>query len=129
MLFASDDVVHKVAEWLPLNALLGEHKVKASRMPGKARRCNEVSYISAARTIPTLFWTPEIRRVRCPGLVIPSHVPMEVRLLSGGVKKDSPLSLGYLTISQISSILISMQDPARPARSSRPLILHPQRIS
>ena len=28
----------------------------------------------------TLFWTPEIRLVDCPGLVFPSHVSMELQV-------------------------------------------------
>ena len=31
----------------------------------------------------TLFWTPEVRLVDCPGLVFPNYVPMETQVLSG----------------------------------------------
>ncbi|QRW24653.1 50S ribosome-binding GTPase [Rhizoctonia solani] len=53
-----------------LNALFGEHKVKASRTPGKTKH------------FQTLFLTPEIRLVDCPGLVLPALVPMELQVLS-----------------------------------------------
>ncbi|KAH9937255.1 uncharacterized protein B0H18DRAFT_1091510 [Fomitopsis serialis] len=53
-----------------LNALFGQHKVKASRTPGKTKY------------FQTLFWTPEVRLVDCPGLVMPSFVPMETQVLS-----------------------------------------------
>ncbi|KAG9079543.1 hypothetical protein FRC06_007677, partial [Ceratobasidium sp. 370] len=52
------------------NALFGEHKVKASRTPGKTKH------------FQTLFLTPEIRLVDCPGLVLPALVPMELQVLS-----------------------------------------------
>ncbi|PFH49804.1 hypothetical protein AMATHDRAFT_146756 [Amanita thiersii Skay4041] len=54
-----------------LNALFGEHKVKASRTPGKTKH------------FQTLFWTRHIRLVDCPGLVIPNYLPMEIQVLSG----------------------------------------------
>ncbi|EMD41935.1 hypothetical protein CERSUDRAFT_129177 [Gelatoporia subvermispora B] len=54
-----------------LNALFGGHRVKASRTPGKTKH------------FQTLFWTPEVRVVDCPGLVMPSFVPMEMQVLSG----------------------------------------------
>ncbi|KAF8601025.1 P-loop containing nucleoside triphosphate hydrolase protein [Ceratobasidium sp. AG-I] len=53
-----------------LNALFGEHKVKASRTPGKTKH------------FQTMFLTPEIRLVDCPGLVFPALVPMELQVLS-----------------------------------------------
>ncbi|KAG8787783.1 hypothetical protein FRC12_015284 [Ceratobasidium sp. 428] len=53
-----------------LNALFGEHKVKASRTPGKTKH------------FQTLFLTPEIRLVDCPGLVLPALVPMESQVFS-----------------------------------------------
>ncbi|OSX67289.1 hypothetical protein POSPLADRAFT_1176061 [Postia placenta MAD-698-R-SB12] len=46
-----------------LNALFGTHKVKASKTPGKTKH------------FQTLFWTPEVRLVDCPGLVMPNFVP------------------------------------------------------
>ncbi|KAF8514634.1 P-loop containing nucleoside triphosphate hydrolase protein [Hysterangium stoloniferum] len=64
-----------------LNALFGTHKVKASRTPGKTKH------------FQTLFWTPHIRFVDCPGLVMPNLVPMELQVLGG-----------ILPISQIPSI-------------------------
>ncbi|KAK2460105.1 hypothetical protein APHAL10511_007871 [Amanita phalloides] len=54
-----------------LNALFDEHKVKASRTPGKTKH------------FQTLFWTTEIRLVDCPGLVMPNYIPMELQVLCG----------------------------------------------
>jgi len=54
-----------------LNALFGVHKVKASRTPGKTKH------------FQTLFWTPEVRLVDCPGLVMPNFLPMETQVLTG----------------------------------------------
>ncbi|KAH7916432.1 P-loop containing nucleoside triphosphate hydrolase protein [Hygrophoropsis aurantiaca] len=54
-----------------LNALFGVHKVRASRTPGKTKH------------FQTLFWTSDVRLVDCPGLVMPSFVPMDVQVLSG----------------------------------------------
>ncbi|PCH33931.1 nucleoside triphosphate hydrolase protein [Wolfiporia cocos MD-104 SS10] len=54
-----------------LNALFGVRKVKASKTPGKTKH------------FQTLYWTPEVRLVDCPGLVIPNFVPMEVQVLTG----------------------------------------------
>ncbi|KAF7966429.1 hypothetical protein HWV62_38412 [Athelia sp. TMB] len=54
-----------------LNALFGTHKVRASKTPGKTKH------------FQTLFWTPDVRLVDCPGLVMPNLVPMEMQVLSG----------------------------------------------
>ncbi|KAK7064098.1 P-loop containing nucleoside triphosphate hydrolase protein [Favolaschia claudopus] len=54
-----------------LNALFGGHKVRASKTPGKTKH------------FQTLFWTPDVRIVDCPGLVMPNFVPMELQVLSG----------------------------------------------
>ncbi|RPD57034.1 P-loop containing nucleoside triphosphate hydrolase protein [Lentinus tigrinus ALCF2SS1-6] len=54
-----------------LNALFGIPKVRASRTPGKTKH------------FQTLFWTPDVRLVDCPGLVFPNYVPMETQVLSG----------------------------------------------
>jgi len=54
-----------------LNALFGTIKVRASRTPGKTKH------------FQTLFWTPDVRLVDCPGLVMPNFVPMETQVLSG----------------------------------------------
>ncbi|KZV83143.1 P-loop containing nucleoside triphosphate hydrolase protein [Exidia glandulosa HHB12029] len=54
-----------------LNALFGEHKVKASRTPGKTKH------------FQTLFWTPEIRLCDCPGLVMPNYTHLELQVLCG----------------------------------------------
>ncbi|TFK56636.1 P-loop containing nucleoside triphosphate hydrolase protein [Heliocybe sulcata] len=64
-----------------VNALFGESKVRASKTPGKTKH------------FQTLFLTPEIRFVDCPGLVMPNYTPMELQVLSG-----------ILPISHISSI-------------------------
>ncbi|KAJ7925940.1 hypothetical protein B0H13DRAFT_2229531 [Mycena leptocephala] len=54
-----------------LNALFGAHKVRASKTPGKTKH------------FQTLFWTPDVRLVDCPGLVMPNFVPMEMQVLAG----------------------------------------------
>ncbi|KAF7339335.1 Guanine nucleotide-binding protein-like 1 [Mycena sanguinolenta] len=54
-----------------LNALFGAHKVRASKTPGKTKH------------FQTLFWTPDVRLVDCPGLVMPNFVPLEMQVLSG----------------------------------------------
>ncbi|KAJ7040449.1 hypothetical protein C8F04DRAFT_1083602 [Mycena alexandri] len=54
-----------------LNALFGAHKVRASKTPGKTKH------------FQTLFWTPDVRLVDCPGLVMPNFVPMEMQVLCG----------------------------------------------
>ncbi|KAF9074834.1 P-loop containing nucleoside triphosphate hydrolase protein [Rhodocollybia butyracea] len=54
-----------------LNSLFGESRVRASKTPGKTKHYQ------------TLFLTPEIRLVDCPGLVMPNYVPMEMQVLSG----------------------------------------------
>ncbi|KAF7971395.1 hypothetical protein HWV62_21232 [Athelia sp. TMB] len=46
-------------------------KVSASKTPGKTKH------------FQTLFWTPDVRLVDCPGLVMPNLVPMEMQVLSG----------------------------------------------
>ncbi|KAG6837674.1 hypothetical protein H0H93_004950 [Arthromyces matolae] len=54
-----------------LNALFGVNRVRASKTPGKTKH------------FQTLFWTPEVRLVDCPGLVMPNLVPMEMQVLCG----------------------------------------------
>ncbi|KDR85475.1 hypothetical protein GALMADRAFT_52603 [Galerina marginata CBS 339.88] len=54
-----------------LNALFGVQKVRASKTPGKTKH------------FQTLYWTPDVRLVDCPGLVMPNYVPMEMQVLSG----------------------------------------------
>ncbi len=51
-----------------LNALLGESRVRASKTPGKTKH------------FQTIFWSEEVRVVDCPGLVMPSFVPMELQV-------------------------------------------------
>ncbi|KAG8920161.1 hypothetical protein FRC02_001135 [Tulasnella sp. 418] len=64
-----------------LNALFGSIKVRASRTPGKTKH------------FQTLFWSPELRLVDCPGLVLPNLVPLELQVLSS-----------IIPISRVSSI-------------------------
>ncbi|KAF7307090.1 G domain-containing protein [Mycena indigotica] len=54
-----------------LNALFGTSKVRASKTPGKTKH------------FQTLFFTPDVRLVDCPGLVMPNLVPLEIQVLSG----------------------------------------------
>lgn len=71
-----------------LNALFGARKVRASKTPGKVGLIN-IEFLCVAhhplktKHFQTLFWTPDVRLVDCPGLVIPNYVPMEVQVLSG----------------------------------------------
>lgn len=73
-----------------LNALFGIPKVKASRTPGKTKH------------FQTLFWTPEVRLVDCPGLVMPNLVPMETQVLGG-----------ILPISRVSAIPLCIYHAAQ----------------
>lgn len=73
-----------------LNALFGTTKVRASKTPGKTRH------------FQTLFWTPEVRLVDCPGLVFPNLVPMEMQVLAG-----------VLPISRVSAISACIHYAAR----------------
>ncbi|KAF7311075.1 G domain-containing protein [Mycena chlorophos] len=54
-----------------LNALFGTSKVRASKTPGKTKH------------FQTLFFTPDVRVVDCPGLVMPNFVPLEMQVLAG----------------------------------------------
>uniref|UniRef100_A0A8H8CQF2 Guanine nucleotide-binding protein-like 1 n=1 Tax=Psilocybe cubensis TaxID=181762 RepID=A0A8H8CQF2_PSICU len=54
-----------------LNALFGASKVRASKTAGKTKH------------FQTLYWTPDVRLVDCPGLVMPNYVPMEMQVLCG----------------------------------------------
>ncbi|KZT75054.1 P-loop containing nucleoside triphosphate hydrolase protein [Daedalea quercina L-15889] len=73
-----------------LNALFGQHKVKASRTPGKTKH------------FQTLFWTPEVRLVDCPGLVMPNFVPMETQVLAA-----------ILPISRVSAVALCTHHAAQ----------------
>ncbi|KAI0361392.1 P-loop containing nucleoside triphosphate hydrolase protein [Trametes cingulata] len=73
-----------------LNALFETTKVRASRTPGKTKH------------FQTLFWTPEVRLVDCPGLAFPNYVPMETQVLSG-----------ILPISRVSAIPLCIHHAAR----------------
>ncbi|KAH6916998.1 GTPase [Coprinopsis sp. MPI-PUGE-AT-0042] len=65
-----------------LNALFGAKRVRASKTPGKTKH------------LQTLFWTPDVLLVDCPGLVMPNYVPTELQVLSG-----------VLPISRVSAVL------------------------
>ncbi|KAH9857967.1 hypothetical protein C2E23DRAFT_156293 [Lenzites betulinus] len=73
-----------------LNALFGAPRVRASRTPGKTKH------------FQTLFWTPEVRLVDCPGLIFPNYVPMETQVLSG-----------ILPISRVSAIPLCIHHAAQ----------------
>lgn len=86
-----------------LNALFGIPKVRASKTPGKTKH------------FQTLFWTPEVRLVDCPGLVIPNLVPMETQVLSG-----------ILPISRVSAVPLCIHHAAQLLPLERILALtHP----
>ncbi|KAF9245794.1 P-loop containing nucleoside triphosphate hydrolase protein [Melanogaster broomeanus] len=73
-----------------LNAVFGMTRVRASRTPGKTKH------------FQTLFWTSDVRLVDCPGLVMPSFVPMDIQVLSG-----------VLPISRIAAIPFCVHQLAR----------------
>ncbi|KAF8445602.1 hypothetical protein L210DRAFT_3392554 [Boletus edulis BED1] len=73
-----------------LNAIFGKIRVRASRTPGKTKH------------FQTLFWTSDVRLVDCPGLVMPSFVPMDIQVLSG-----------VLPISRISAVPFCIHQLAR----------------
>ncbi|KAG1762922.1 P-loop containing nucleoside triphosphate hydrolase protein [Suillus occidentalis] len=75
-----------------LNALFGIHKVRASRTPGKTKH------------FQTLFWTPDVRLVDCPGLVMPAFTPMDTQVLSG-ILPISRVSAIPFCIHQIGQLL------------------------
>ncbi|KZT75056.1 hypothetical protein DAEQUDRAFT_761027 [Daedalea quercina L-15889] len=73
-----------------LNALFGRCEVKASRTPGKTTR------------FPAPFWTPGVRLVDCPGLVMPSFVLTKTRVLAA-----------ILPISRVSAVALCRHHTAR----------------
>ncbi|KAL1683741.1 hypothetical protein EV122DRAFT_286023 [Schizophyllum commune] len=73
-----------------LNALFGASKVRASKTPGKTKHYQ------------TLFLSPDIRLVDCPGLVLPSHHEMEAQVLAG-----------ILPISRVSAVPACIHHAAR----------------
>ncbi|KAI0347817.1 P-loop containing nucleoside triphosphate hydrolase protein [Trametopsis cervina] len=75
-----------------LNALFGTQKLRASRTPGKTKH------------FQTLFWTPDVRLVDCPGLVMPNFVPMETQVLAG-ILPISRVSAVPLCIHHAASLL------------------------
>lgn len=75
-----------------LNALFGIHKVRASRTPGKTKH------------FQTLFWTPDVRLVDCPGLVMPAFTPMDTQVLCG-ILPISRVSAIPFCIHQIGQLL------------------------
>ncbi|TFK30919.1 GTPase [Coprinopsis marcescibilis] len=68
-----------------LNALFGTRKVKASKTPGKTKH------------FQTLFWTPDVRLVDCPGLVVPNFTPMEMQVLSGVLPLSRVSAIAFCT--------------------------------
>ncbi|KAG1828094.1 P-loop containing nucleoside triphosphate hydrolase protein [Suillus variegatus] len=75
-----------------LNALFGIHKVRASRTPGKTKH------------FQTLFWSPDVRLVDCPGLVMPAFTPMDTQVLCG-ILPISRVSAIPFCIHQIGQLL------------------------
>ncbi|KAL4063002.1 P-loop containing nucleoside triphosphate hydrolase protein, partial [Scleroderma yunnanense] len=75
-----------------LNALFGTTKVRASRTPGKTKH------------FQTLFWTPDVRLVDCPGLVMPSFVPIDIQVLCS-VFPISRMAAIPFCVHQISQLL------------------------
>ena len=47
---------------------------------------------SQTKHFQTLFWTPEVRLVDCPGLVMPNFVPMESQVRPPTARSGFPLS-------------------------------------
>ena len=80
-----------------------------------------IKYLTLPQTkhFQTLFWTPEIRLVDCPGLVIPNYVPMEMQastvVVMWGEGRLTALQVlsAILPISQISSLPSCIQHVAR----------------
>ncbi|KAH9912144.1 P-loop containing nucleoside triphosphate hydrolase protein [Epithele typhae] len=95
-----------------LNALFGTQKASASRTPGKTKH------------FQTLFWTPEVRVVDCPGIVFPNHTPMEDQVLSG-----------VLPITRVSAVPLCVHRAAqllpleRVLDLTHPSITHPPPVS
>ncbi|KAG6901216.1 hypothetical protein C0995_015204 [Termitomyces sp. Mi166 len=65
-----------------LNALFGVNKVRASKSPGKTKH------------FQTLFWTPDVRLVDCPGLIMPNFVPMEMQVCTKCTRVNTPILNG-----------------------------------
>ncbi|KNZ77005.1 Guanine nucleotide-binding protein-like 1 [Termitomyces sp. J132] len=63
-----------------LNALFGVNKVGVSKNPGKFYH---FLFFVQTKHLQTLIWTPDVRLVDCPGLVMPNGVPMEMQALCG----------------------------------------------
>ncbi|KAI0315263.1 hypothetical protein OF83DRAFT_1277345 [Amylostereum chailletii] len=89
-----------------LNALFGTTRVRASKTPGKTKHSQ------------TLFWTSEIRLVDCPGLVLPSLVPLELQVF-GGVLPIARMPAIPLCISYAAQLipLERVLDLTRPSTS------------
>ncbi|KAG2156633.1 P-loop containing nucleoside triphosphate hydrolase protein [Suillus bovinus] len=93
-----------------LNALFGIHKVRASRTPGKTKH------------FQTLFWTPDVRLVDCPGLVMPALTPMDTQVLCG-ILPISRVSAIPFCIHQIGQLLPleTILDLTHPSANSAPV--------
>ncbi|TFY59844.1 hypothetical protein EVJ58_g5518, partial [Rhodofomes roseus] len=93
-----------------LNALFGQHKVKASRTPGKVcaspgdlpTSAHSMPLYAQTKHFQTLFWTHDVRLVDCPGLVMPNYVPMETQVLSA-----------ILPISRVSAVALCTHHAAQ----------------
>jgi ribosome biogenesis GTPase A len=93
-----------------LNALFGIHKVRASRTPGKTKH------------FQTLFWTPDVRLVDCPGLVMPAFTPMDTQVLCG-ILPISRVSAIPFCIHQIGQLLPleTILDLTHPSANGEPV--------
>ncbi|KAG9314064.1 hypothetical protein JVU11DRAFT_4844 [Chiua virens] len=94
-----------------LNGIFGTTRVRASRTPGKVCGRPLLSLIFTPtpdhttlrrKHFQTLFWTSDVRLVDCPGLVMPSFVPMDIQVLSG-----------VLPISRVSAVPFCVHQLAR----------------
>ncbi|KAG8219519.1 hypothetical protein J3R82DRAFT_469 [Butyriboletus roseoflavus] len=93
-----------------LNAIFGTIRVRASRTPGKTKH------------FQTLFWTSDVRLVDCPGLVMPSFVPMDIQVLSG-VLPISRISAVPFCVHQLAQLLPLEQilELSHPSLSTSPV--------
>ncbi|KZT55037.1 hypothetical protein CALCODRAFT_510367 [Calocera cornea HHB12733] len=92
-----------------LNALFGRPRVRASRTPGKTKH------------FQTLFLSPQVRLVDCPGLVLPAYVHMELQALAGVLPIAQMASLPSCVSYALSLLplerVLRLQMPAEEERS------------
>ncbi|KAL4241690.1 Ras GTPase GNL1-like protein [Abortiporus biennis] len=97
-----------------LNALFGVPKVKASTTPGKTKH------------FQTLFWTPDVRLVDCPGLVMPNVTPMELQVLTGILPISRiaaiPLCIHYAAQLLPLEKIFGLEHPAKAAKAQEAVI-------